>query len=156
MKAAIAIRHGERGDREYVYDLGRRTVDSSVSPLRETTMPIVELAFERLAEYVFDQSHVTLLAHDGDRNLGFLLLLDQLPDEVTAAPQAFVAYMAVEPSARRGGVGRALIAAAEILARERGLPHLSLMVTDANAAAIDLYTNAGFQTERRLLTKVLA
>jgi len=64
--------------------------------------------------------------------------------------------MAVEPSARRSGVGRALIAAAEVVARERGLPHLSLMVTDANAAAVDLYTNAGFQTERRLLTKVLA
>ncbi len=155
MNAAIAIRHGEHADREYVYDLGRRTVDSSVSPLRETTLAIVELAFERLAEYVFDQSHLVLLAHDGERNLGFLLLLDSLPDEVTAAPQAFVAYMAVEPAARRGGVGRALIDAAESVARERGLPHLSLMVTDANQAAVDLYASVGFHTERRLLTKVL-
>ena len=155
MNAAIAIRRGDHRDRAFVLDLGRRTVDSSVSPLRETIAPIVELAFERLAEYVFDQSHVIVIAHDGERDYGFLLLLDSLPDEVSAAPQAFVAYMAVEPEARRRGVGRALMDEAEVIARERGLPHLSLMVTEANAAALALYTRAGFQTERRLLTKVL-
>ena len=124
--------------------------------MRSTTLPIVELAFERLAEYVFDQPHVVLIARDGERSVGFLLLLDSLPDEVTMAPQGFVAYMAVEPDVRRRGVGRALIEAAEREARERGLPHLSLMVTEGNAEAVGLYEKAGFQTERRLLTKTLA
>lgn len=156
MNAAIAIRHGELRDRAFVLDLGRRTVETSVSPLRSTTLPIVELAFERLAEYVFDQPHVVLIAHACERSVGFLLLLDSLPDEVTMAPQGFVAYMAVEADVRRSGVGRALIGAAEREARERGLPHLSLMVTEGNAEAAGLYAQVGFKTERRLLTKTLA
>jgi ribosomal protein S18 acetylase RimI-like enzyme len=63
--------------------------------------------------------------------------------------------MAVEPSHARRGIGRALLDAVEALARERGIPHLSLMVTDENAAARALYDRAGFATERRLLTKAL-
>ena len=82
-------------------------------------------------------------------------MLDDLPDEVTLLPQAFVAYMAVEPGVRRDGVGTALLAAAEDEARRRGLPYMALMVTEENAAARRLYERGGYRTERRLLCKPL-
>ena len=82
-------------------------------------------------------------------------MLDTLDDEVSGLPQGFIAYMAVEPSARRTGVARALLAAAEARARERGLPHIALMVTEDNAPARELYAQAGYRTERRLLCKTL-
>jgi len=63
--------------------------------------------------------------------------------------------MAVEPDRQRQGIGRALLASIEDRARRRGLPYLSLMVTEENAAARELYADAGFTTERRMMTKIL-
>lgn len=103
-----------------------------------------------------ERSYVLLIAENElDGRAGFLLMLDDLPDEVTSLPQGFIAYMAVEPDARRGGVARQLLAAAEDAARARGLGHVALMVTEDNAAARELYAQAGYATERRLLCKRL-
>lgn len=128
---------------------------TSVSPYRQAIGSLVVLSYEKLLEFVFAQSHVLLIAHAGESKLGFLLLLDALPDEVSMAPQAFVAYMAVEPGVQRRGIGRALLNAAEGLARERGLPTIAMMVTESNVPALDLYTSSGYRTERRLLCKPL-
>lgn len=151
----VSIRAGDDGDQDFVLDLGKRVAMTSASSLRPAIEPLVELAYEKLVEFVGHQSHVLLIASDDEKPLGFLLLLDTLPDEVTLAPQAFVAYMAVEPGARRRGIGRALLAEAEKIARERGLPYIAMMVTEENKAALDLYAKSGFQTERRLLCKRL-
>ena len=82
-------------------------------------------------------------------------MIYDLPDEVTLTEQAFIGYMAVEPAWQRRGIGRMLLAYIETEARERGLPYLSLMVTEENAPARALYAAAGFATERRMLTKAL-
>jgi ribosomal protein S18 acetylase RimI-like enzyme len=142
-------------DRDFVKALGRRSVMSSVGTLRPATDALAGAAFERLCQIVESQSHLTFIAHDEGRRLGFLLMLDALPDEVTLLDQGFVAYMAVEPASRRTGVGAALLAAAEDEARRRGLPHMALMVTEENEAARRLYERAGYATERRLLCKPL-
>jgi ribosomal protein S18 acetylase RimI-like enzyme len=128
---------------------------SSVSPFRQVMNSLVALSYEKLLDFIFAQSHCILMADDEGRRVGFLLLLDALPDEVSMAPQAFVAYMAVEPDAQRRGIGRALLNAAEGLARERGLPTIAMMVTESNVPALDLYTSSGYRTERRLLCKQL-
>ena len=142
-------------DRAFVERLGRDAALSSVGSLRAAPDAVVAGAFDRLVEIVEGQSHVTLIARSDGRRVGFLLMLDDLPDEVTALPQAFVAYMAVDPEFRNRGVGRALLEAAEAEALRRGLPHMALMVTEENRAARRLYERAGFQTERRLLCKPL-
>jgi ribosomal protein S18 acetylase RimI-like enzyme len=155
MNATVAVRRGERADRDFVRDLGRRSATSSVSAVRKARYDDVLEAFERLADFVYGRRHELLIAeHDGVR-AGFLLLLYDIPDEVTMAPQAFIAYMAVEPAVRGRGVGRALLDTAEAQARAAGLPHVSLMVTEENAPARALYDNAGYATERRLLSKPL-
>jgi hypothetical protein len=56
-------------------------------------------------DFAFDRSHVLLIAETSlEGRSGFCLMLDELPDEVTGLPQGFIAYMAVEPDARRHGV----------------------------------------------------
>jgi GNAT superfamily N-acetyltransferase len=157
----VSVRIGERtgeraaADRDFIRALGRRCAMSSVSPMRPAAEPMVRAAFDRLCEIVDSQSHETLIAQCDDRRVGFLLMLDDLPDEVTSLPQAFIAYMVVEPEWRRTGVGTALLAAAENEARRRGLPYMALMVTEENEAARRLYEGGGYRTERRLLCKPL-
>ncbi len=156
MNAQIALRRGGPEDRAFVRDLGRRTSLDSMSAARVVPAPFVEATFDRLIDFAFDGSYVLLIAQSElDGPLGFCLMLDSLPDEVSGLPQGFVAYMAVEPDARRRGIARALLGAAEAAARERKLPHVALMVTEDNVAARELYAQSGYVTERRLLCKTL-
>jgi ribosomal protein S18 acetylase RimI-like enzyme len=155
MTAAISIRMGEERDRAFVIDLGRRVCATSLSSVRPAPIALVELAYERLIGYIFEHQHDVLIACAGSRRCGFLLLLRDLPDEVTTTEQAFIAYMAVEPGDRRRGAGAALLRAAEDVARAEGLGFLSLMVTEDNVVARRLYGSLGLQTERRMMTKAL-
>lgn len=155
MSATIAIRRGTVRDRAFVVDLGRRVSPTSVSSIRIALPPLVEGAYERLVEYVLAREHDVLIAESGGEAAGFALLIYDLPDEITLTEQAFIAYMAVEPAAQGQGIGRALLESIEDHARRRGAPYLSLMVTEENAAARELYAAAGFTTERRMMTKAL-
>ena len=58
--------------------------------------------------------------------------------------RGWVYYLAVAPDRRRGGTGRALMAAAEAWLRTRGVAKLQLMVRDGNAPALDFYAALGF------------
>lgn len=151
----VTIRLGTSSDRSFVLDLGRRTIESSRSAVRSPSGNALEEGYERLTDFIFRRSHVLLIAESAMEKIGYLALLDDIPDEVCNAPQAFIAYMAVEPHARRHGIGKRLLDEAERLARERGLPALALMVTEGNEPARALYAQAGFATERRLLVKNL-
>jgi GNAT superfamily N-acetyltransferase len=151
----LAVRTGSENDWAFVGDLGRRTASSSVSSLRPAPERFVAASFDRLVDVVRAQSHVVLVAECDGVPCGFLLLLDALADDVTALPQAFVAYMAVEPGHQRQGVGAALLGSAEREAKQRGLPYIALMVTEENAAARALYAGGGYLAERRLLSKPL-
>lgn len=153
MNATVAIRRGERLDRPFVLELGKRVAGTSVSSLRAALLPLVESAFRTLAEYVWSRDHDTLIAERDGKPVGFVLVVYDLPDEVSLTDQVFIAYMAVVPEAQRRGVGRLLLDAVEGLARERGVDYVSLMVTEENAPALGLYAAAGFATERRMLTK---
>jgi ribosomal protein S18 acetylase RimI-like enzyme len=156
MNTVVAVRPGTRDERDFVRDLGRRSASSSISALRDARYDGVLMSFDRLIEFVFGRRHELLIAQDADGTLlGFLLMLYDLPDEVTLTEQAFVAYTAVEPFARGRGVGRAMMEAAEAAARATGLACISLMVTEENDAARALYDRAGFLTERRMMTKRL-
>jgi ribosomal protein S18 acetylase RimI-like enzyme len=155
MSDAIAIRRGTVRDRAFVVDLGRRVSPTSVSSMRIALPPLVEGAYERLVEYVLAREHDILVAESAGTAVGFALLIYDLPDEITLTEQTFIAYMAVEPAWQRRGFGRALLASIEDQARRRGLPYLSLMVTEENAPARELYAAAGFETERRMMTKAL-
>lgn len=153
--APVVVRRGDAGDRAFIRDLGRRSAMSSVSAVREGRAADVLVAFERLLAFVHDRDHVALIGELAGKPAGFLLMVYDIPDEVTLTEQAFIAYTAVEPDARRSGVARALLEEAERQARAAGRGYLSLMVTEDNLAARALYDGAAFVTERRMMTKAL-
>jgi ribosomal-protein-alanine N-acetyltransferase len=62
-----------------------------------------------------------------------------------AADEAEILTLAVAPAARRGGHGRALLAAAVEAVRAAGAARLFLEVAASNGAAQALYRGAGFQ-----------
>ncbi|AJP72765.1 GNAT family acetyltransferase [Sphingomonas hengshuiensis] len=61
--------------------------------------------------------------------------------------RGWVYYLAVHPERRRGGTGRALMAAAEGWLRERGVPKIQLMVREGNDAALAFYAALGLERQ---------
>lgn len=59
-------------------------------------------------------------------------------------PEAELLLIGVAPAARRGGVGRALLATAADDARRRDATTMFLEVRDGNTAALALYRTAGY------------
>ena len=59
--------------------------------------------------------------------------------------QGHLQSLAVDPQARRRGLGRRLIAAVEEAARERGGRHMQLELREDNGAAEALYASLGYR-----------
>lgn len=149
----MSVRRGSTRDWAFVHDLGSRTLASS--RVRDASDETLRAGYARLLDVIAPQRHELFIAEEAGRSIGFVILLPDLPDEVTLQAQGFIAYMAVDPEHRRRGVGSQLLAAAEDEARRQALPYISLMVTEGNEPAMRLYERAGYRTERRLLCKPL-
>jgi len=78
-----------------------------------------------------------------------------VPCVLYAAPYAELTELYVEPAFRRHGAGRALIAFAEQLARERGAGDLIIMTGLDNAPAQALYRAQGYDTYAVALNRKL-
>ncbi len=61
--------------------------------------------------------------------------------------RGWINYLAVEPTRQRGGLGRALMAAAEQRLRAAGCPKINLQVRPDNPAVITFYERLGFTVE---------
>jgi GNAT superfamily N-acetyltransferase len=87
------------------------------------------------------------VAEDGQgARLGFMHVAP-LWDYYLEQPCGHIWDIVVRPEARRRGVGRALIAAAEQWARDRGYRLLTLNVFVENREALRLYEELGFAPE---------
>ena len=53
-------------------------------------------------------------------------------------------YLGVDPDARRLGIGRRLVEAAEVWVRARGVPKINLLVRKENAGVLAFYEALGF------------
>jgi ribosomal protein S18 acetylase RimI-like enzyme len=152
----IEVRIAQPDDEDFIAALGASCAASSVSAVRPVAESVAALSFQRLLTFCRERPGTIDLVAELDRaRAGFLILLTDIPDDVTQGDQAFVAYMAVAAEARGRGVGAALIRAAEAEAIRLGLPHLSLMVTADNVEARRLYERAGLREERAVMTKAL-
>ncbi|AZU02736.1 ribosomal protein alanine acetyltransferase [Glycocaulis alkaliphilus] len=78
-----------------------------------------------------------VIAREGEAPLGFILMR-------TIADEAEMLTLAVLPSARRAGAGRALVKAGLEAAQRRGAANAFLEVSVNNAAAIALYRTTGW------------
>ena len=96
-------------------------------------------------------------ARDIDRKLALaddLLLVSTVDDRVVGTVMAgyeghrgWINYLAVEPTERGAGHGRALMAVAELRLRELGCPKINLQVRATNPDAIAFYERIGFTVD---------
>ncbi|HEV2110738.1 MAG TPA: ribosomal protein S18-alanine N-acetyltransferase [Gammaproteobacteria bacterium] len=81
---------------------------------------------------------LVLVRADGDRLAAYALLRMK-------GRQGHLQSLAVDPEARRRGLGRALIVAAEEAALARGARHMQLELREDNGAAEALYESLGYR-----------
>ncbi|HXW51389.1 MAG TPA: N-acetyltransferase [Candidatus Acidoferrales bacterium] len=151
------VRLARSDDLAFIDALGLQTALDTVSPIRALSRKAAENAYQRLVAFCRERAGtVTFVGERDGQRAGFLMLVTDLPDDVSQKPQAFIAYIAVATEHRNHGVGRALVRAARAEGLRRKLPHLSLMVSADNALARGLYESEGFMPERILMTSKLA
>ena len=78
-----------------------------------------------------------------------ILVLSLLSDPAPAPDEAYVEVLGVAPEYQRQGVGRALMVAAEEMARSLHKQRLTLYVTANNRAAQTLYLSRGLHVQRQ-------
>lgn len=105
------------------------------------------LAERFLRERIERQESVILLAYDDRQTeIGFCQLYPSFCS-LLAAPIYVLYDLFVSPAARRCGAGRALLEAAELLARENGFARLDLTTAKTNLRAQALYESAGWRRD---------
>jgi ribosomal protein S18 acetylase RimI-like enzyme len=155
MSDDISIRPAGDSDCEFVAGLVSSLLEFG-SPAWRDKDALAPGFSEVLAQAVRDQSprSTVLIAEGADRTpVGFISL--KLVPELGGGERAHVADLAVTPTARRMGVGNALMRAGEQWARDRGLSVLSLDVWSTNARALAFYERSGYRPESLCLVKVL-
>ncbi len=85
---------------------------------------------------------VTLMAAVAGRLVGFAIVMFE-------APSAMLAAIAVEPDCRGLGIGKRLLARAEVEACAQGATKLTLATAEANVAALDLFLKNGYRITGR-------
>ncbi|HSN18873.1 MAG TPA: ribosomal protein S18-alanine N-acetyltransferase [Gammaproteobacteria bacterium] len=111
----------------------------------DSLLPIEHRCFhhDRLTRLDFHRalkakSAVLLTAEEGGTVLGYALLK-------VRGRQAHLESLAVDPDARRLGLGRALLRAAEEASLARGALHMRLEIREDNPAAYALYQSLGYR-----------
>lgn len=104
------------------------------------------LDFDATRRYLSDRRNLFLLASDGPAPVGFLrgTLLRQMR---TVRPQFFLYEVGVVPSARRRGVGKALVERMLSFARRAGCEEAFVLTSTTNPTAVALYRSTGGRTE---------
>ena len=99
-----------------------------------------------------------IAAYYGERDGGFWVavrdekVVGMFGLEPAATDAMELRRMYVDPSARRGGIGRSMLLFAEDECRRRNIRKLELSTSELQPAALQLYRNAGY----RLLCEVVA
>ena len=96
-----------------------------------------------------------LRRHLGLLRAGWVATLLSYPRYVANTSEAYVERLVVSGEHRKRGMARALLEAAEALARESGKVTVGLHVTGGNVAALKLYESYGYEErsrQRSLLT----
>ncbi len=98
--------------------------------------------------FLTDSRHHLLIAYDErDHPVGFVSGVELMhPDK---GSEMFLYELAVETSARRRGVGRALVEALRALARQRGCYGMYTLADDDNEPAQATYASAGGRATSR-------
>ena len=127
MRALMEIRPFADGDEGSVIALWRRA-----GLMRPWNDPRRDIARKRQV-----QRELFLVAIDGDRIVGTVMAGYD-------GHRGWINYLAVDVDARRRGIGRALMAAAEQGLVALGCPKINLQIRTGNAEALAFYARLGF------------
>lgn len=111
---------------------------SEVASIEEMSFSL-PWSLESLELMLTEQASALVALEDG-RVLGYVGMMCVLDE-------GQIINVAVHPDARRRGVGRRLMEAAEAYAKERGIVFLSLEVRESNIAARSLYSSLGWEEQ---------
>ena len=111
---------------------------SEVASIEEMSFSL-PWSLESLELMLTEQASALVALEDG-RVLGYVGMMCVLDE-------GQIINLAVHPDARRRGVGRTLMEAAQAYAKERGIVFLSLEVRESNIAARSLYSSLGWEEQ---------
>jgi ribosomal protein S18 acetylase RimI-like enzyme len=109
------------------------------------------LTAERFREYIGDPHHVVLAASDGNRIVGYSMLIRGVPDDadvqqaVSVVPSAELSKMYVLPESHGRGVSAALMEASLDRAADMAAKSVWLGVNQQNQRAQRFYAKHGFK-----------
>ena len=109
---------------------------------------------DRLAALEQEGSVALVAADDGHAIVG-LVCATTIATIHAAAPVAYLTALVTAARARRGGVGRSLVAAAEAWARDRGCSRLTVTSAEHRADAHAFYERCGMPYTGRRFSKPL-
>ena len=110
------------------------------------------LSRDYLAARLARAESIVLLAEDATGRASGFCQMYPTWDSLLAAPLHVLYDLYVAPANRRGGVARALMVAAQDLARARGARKLELSTARTNLAAQALYESLGWVRSEQFLT----
>jgi ribosomal protein S18 acetylase RimI-like enzyme len=156
MTEEIVIRPANEGDRDFVVGLVPSLLEFG-SPAWRDAGALRSGFATVLARALSSQDHraTVLIAQTRDEvPLGFISL--KVVENIEGGERGHVADLAVAESARRMGVGSALMRAGETWARDRDFNLLSLDVWATNDPAFAFYRQLGYSLDSLSLIKRLA
>jgi ribosomal protein S18 acetylase RimI-like enzyme len=131
-----------------------RELDPRMPPGEQIADRYLELMFRRCAEF----DGLVLVAEVDGILAGFVSVWTRYrspePSE-DPAEHGYVSDLVTSSNHRGGGIGRALLRAAEERAREAGAPSLGISVKAGNTIACSLYAAEGFENSEIYLEKKL-
>lgn len=142
-------------DKGYILDCMKWTILSSVNETeRELNALWIQNTLMVVASNLKDPRNEAFILMHGNKRVG-MLWLGRSNDQFTCEPIGYVLGVFIEEGFRRKGLGKELIASAEIWCKENGLLSLSLNVSATNTAARALYDGCGFSEQSVVMRKEL-
>jgi len=139
--------------------IGMQHFESAIETDRRTDPDVAEEFYAVITDRIAQKNGRILIAEsDNGRALGWAASCEEESEVYIHADERTYGYIAelyVAEEMRGRGVGRALIAACEEWARERGLKAMMIGVLSRNARAHGVYRGAGFQDYVTMLRKYL-
>jgi ribosomal protein S18 acetylase RimI-like enzyme len=131
-----------------------RRVSPRMPPGEKVADAYLDLMFRRCREF----DGAVLIAEEDGAVVGFVTIWARYrsaePDD-DPAEHGFISDLVVSSAKRGGGIGRALLRAAEARAREAGAQVVRLSVKAGNLPATSLYAAEGYQESEIYLEKDL-
>ncbi len=151
-QARVVVRPYRAEDRDGVMALAPRLTEGvaawrEAGAVAEAVTGWVTASLDRAAQAAAG----VFVAESAGRVAGFVTVTERT--HFTGQVDGYVGELAVAPHLTRHGVGRALMAAAEEWARDRGLENLTLETGAANLPALGFYRSLGYVAEEVRLSR---